>query len=163
MSNLNERRGTFVGTAYYVSPEMLKQNESGPASDIWALGCIIYRMLSGDVPFSGSTDYQTFQIILERKLTFPDSTPFSQEAKDLIDRLLQLEPYHRLGAGRPGSDNDYTALKAHPFFRGLDFSSLNQLTVPLDIKQPEFELPKPQLPSSVSTHKTQTSDDPIAH
>ena len=60
MSNLNERRGTFVGTAYYVSPEMLKQNESGPASDIWALGCIIYRMLSGDVPFSGSTDYQTF-------------------------------------------------------------------------------------------------------
>ena len=55
-----ERRGTFVGTAYYVSPEMLKQNVAGPASDIWALGCIIFRMLTGDVPFSGTTDYLTF-------------------------------------------------------------------------------------------------------
>jgi 3-phosphoinositide dependent protein kinase-1 len=59
-SKNNERRGTFVGTAYYVSPEMLKENIAAPASDIWALGCIIYRMLTGDVPFSGSTDYQTF-------------------------------------------------------------------------------------------------------
>ena len=63
----------------------------------------------------------------------------------------------------PGSDNDYAALKAHPFFKGLDFSSLNQLTVPLDKKQPEFELPKPQAPSSVSAHQPQASDDPIAH
>ncbi len=66
-----ERRRTFVGTAYYVSPEMLKLNMAVPASDIWALGCMIYRMLLGDVPFSGATDYQTFQMILERKLSFP--------------------------------------------------------------------------------------------
>jgi len=55
-----ERRGTFVGTAYYVSPEMLKDNMAAPASDIWALGCIIYRILTGEVPFCGATDYQTF-------------------------------------------------------------------------------------------------------
>ena len=60
-------------------------------------------------------------MILERKLTFPDSIPISAEAKDLIDRLLQLEPQQRLGAGVPGSDNDYAALKWHPFFNGLDF------------------------------------------
>jgi 3-phosphoinositide dependent protein kinase-1 len=83
-----ERRGTFVGTAYYVSPEMLKLNMAVPASDIWALGCMIYKMLTGDVPFSGSTDYQTFQMILERKLTFPSNIPLSHEARDLIDRLL---------------------------------------------------------------------------
>jgi 3-phosphoinositide dependent protein kinase-1 len=49
-----------VGTAYYVSPEMLKDNISIPASDIWALGCMIYKMITGDVPFNGSTDYNTF-------------------------------------------------------------------------------------------------------
>ena len=49
-----------MGTAYYVSPEMLKVNQAEPASDIWAIGCIIYKMLTGDVPFSGSTDYLTF-------------------------------------------------------------------------------------------------------
>jgi len=57
---LNERRGTFVGTAFYVSPEMLKHNTAFPASDIWALGCTIYKMLTGEVPFSGSSDYYTF-------------------------------------------------------------------------------------------------------
>ena len=36
------RRGTFVGTPLYVSPEMLKDNISTPGSDLWALGCIIY-------------------------------------------------------------------------------------------------------------------------
>ena len=102
-------------------------------------------------------------MILERKLTFPDSIPFSLEAIDLIDKLLQLEPYHRLGAGRLGSDSDYAALKAHPFFKGLDFSSLNQLSVPLDTKQPVFELPIPQTSSSVTVQQAQASDHPIVH
>ena len=116
-----ERRGTFVGTAYYVSPEMLKDNQALPASDIWALGCMIYCMLTGSVPFSGSTDYFTFQMILEGKLVFPPAISMSDEAKDLITRLLQVDPYRRLGAGKPGGSNDYKALKSHPFFKGIDF------------------------------------------
>ncbi len=75
-----------MGTAYYVSPEMLKDNVALPASDLWALGCIIFKMLTGDVPFNGASDYKTFQMILERDLKFPDS--MSDAAKDLIDRLL---------------------------------------------------------------------------
>jgi serine/threonine protein kinase len=52
-----ERKGTFVGTAYYVSPEMLNHNTASAASDLWAFGCIIYRMLFGKTPFEGSSDY----------------------------------------------------------------------------------------------------------
>ncbi len=44
-------RGTFVGTPLYVAPEMLESNLSGPFTDIWALGCILYQCLTGDVPF----------------------------------------------------------------------------------------------------------------
>ena len=36
------RKGTFVGTPLYVSPEMLSDNISSSAGDIWALGCIIF-------------------------------------------------------------------------------------------------------------------------
>jgi serine/threonine protein kinase len=35
-------RGTFVGTPLYVAPEMLEMNLSGPFTDLWALGCIIF-------------------------------------------------------------------------------------------------------------------------
>jgi serine/threonine protein kinase len=37
-----KERGTFVGTPLYVAPEMLDSNKSGPFTDLWALGCIIY-------------------------------------------------------------------------------------------------------------------------
>lgn len=47
MSPKKKARGTFVGTVYYVSPEMLSDNISSKASDLWALGCIIYRMVYG--------------------------------------------------------------------------------------------------------------------
>lgn len=118
-----ERRGTFVGTAFYVSPEMLKINQSTGASDIWALGCIIYKMLTGREPFQGQSDYYTFQMILERQLSYKPGDHVSPEAKDLIDRLLQLEPTDRLGAGAKG--NDFAALKAHEFFRGISFAEVN--------------------------------------
>ena len=42
-----DRSDTFVGTPLYVSPEMLEDTKSTPASDLWALGCIIYRMHAG--------------------------------------------------------------------------------------------------------------------
>jgi 3-phosphoinositide dependent protein kinase-1 len=61
-----------VGTAYYVSPEMLRENKASPASDLWALGCIIFRMLTGAYPFKGETDFATFNLILECKYRFPE-------------------------------------------------------------------------------------------
>lgn len=149
------RRGTFVGTALYVSPEMLKMNQACPASDIWALGCIIYKMLVGEVPFQGQSDYMTFQLILERKLTFPQDIEIGEEAKDLIDQLLQLNPTSRLGSGPKGSANDYSALKAHPFFKGLVFESLNTQDLPLARKMSN----KSDSPSS----QTKTEEDNVVY
>lgn len=45
------RRNSFVGTAQYVSPELLTDKVAHYASDLWALGCIIYQMISGLPPF----------------------------------------------------------------------------------------------------------------
>lgn len=48
--NTNRRR-SFVGTAQFVSPEVLSNNPTTYASDLWALGCIIYQMVAGEMPF----------------------------------------------------------------------------------------------------------------
>ena len=65
MQEGGDRRDTFVGTPLYVSPEMLEDTKSTPASDLWALGCIIYRMHVGKVPFADETEARTFEKILK--------------------------------------------------------------------------------------------------
>ena len=61
-----------MGTPLYVSPEMLEETVSTPASDLWALGCIIYRMHVGELPFQDETEVATFEKILRRDLNFPE-------------------------------------------------------------------------------------------
>ena len=101
-----DRRDTFVGTPLYVSPEMLHETKSCPSSDLWALGCIIYFMHVGKTPFEDRSETKTFDNILNRQLGFPEGADLSTETRDIIDNLLRVNPKERLGAGKPGSDND---------------------------------------------------------
>ena len=81
----HNHRGTFVGTPLYVSPEMLTKSTSGPFTDLWSLGVIIFQMLTGELPFTGP-EFTMYQLIKTRKIRFPNSMPL--EAVDLIDKLL---------------------------------------------------------------------------
>jgi serine/threonine protein kinase len=55
-------------------------------NDLWALGCTLYQMLSGSSPFKDASEWLIFQRIIARDLKFPEY--FSDEARDLIDKLL---------------------------------------------------------------------------
>jgi 3-phosphoinositide dependent protein kinase-1 len=55
-----ERRGTFVGTLNYVAPEMIQSNDATLSTDIWSMGCIIYKILTGQVPFTGTNQFLVF-------------------------------------------------------------------------------------------------------
>lgn len=97
---------------------------------------IVYMMLSGKSPFKSQSQYLTFQNIASCTFTYPDpATPeganFTEEAKDLINKLLVRDPKARLGAGREGTPNDYNGLKEHPFFKGLDFDHVFLMKSPL--------------------------------
>ncbi|KAK2156771.1 hypothetical protein LSH36_205g01009 [Paralvinella palmiformis] len=109
-----KHKNSFVGTAQYVSPEVLKSKQTHYASDLWALGCIIYQLLSGKLPFWGGHEYQIFQKIISLDYEFPGG--FHPVARDLVEKLLVLEPSQRLGAEECGG---FEALKAHQFFEGL--------------------------------------------
>lgn len=54
-----KRKNSFVGTAQYVSPELLTDKPVTPSSDLWAFGCIIYQMISGLPPFRSRYGFQT--------------------------------------------------------------------------------------------------------
>ena len=83
---------------------MLDHNLAGTFTDLWALGCIIYQMLCDNkTPFHGRSYDEVFQNILERRLKFPSH--LDPHSRDLLDKLLEFEPYHRLGF------KNYTKLK----------------------------------------------------
>jgi len=119
-----QRSSTFVGTALYVSPELLEDSQCSAPADLWALGCIIFLMNTGQMPFTGSNEFMVFQRIKKVQIQWP--TEMNPVAKDLIEKLLVREPEARLGAGPDGSANDYAALKKHPYFDGINFDTIFQ-------------------------------------
>ena len=103
-----DRAQSFVGTAEYVSPELLTDKNACKASDLWAFGCIVYQLLAGRPPFKAANEYQTFQKIVGLEYSFPDGFP--PVARDLVERLLVLDPAKRLPMEH---------IKNHPFFDGV--------------------------------------------
>ena len=95
-----KKRNTFVGTAEYISPEVLNDCEVGPETDLWALGCIVYQMYTGHSPFKDKTEYLVFRKILEQNMTIPKE--LQMEVANLIKALLMADPLRRLGSGVEG-------------------------------------------------------------
>ncbi|KAK9502612.1 hypothetical protein O3M35_011349 [Rhynocoris fuscipes] len=120
-----KRRSSFVGTAQYVSPELLTDKTAHYASDLWALGCIIYQMISGLPPFRARSEYAIFQKITKLDYEFPDG--FDSEARDLVEKLLVLNANERLGAK---DTKGYPSIRSHPMFNGIDFDNLLTTTPP---------------------------------
>jgi serine/threonine protein kinase len=75
-------------------------------------------MLFGQSPFYNSNQSEMFKQITEVQYIMPEE--FSDEAKDIIDKLLEFQPKHRLGQGKAGTDD----VKNHPFFEEIDWDDL---------------------------------------
>lgn len=123
-------RGSFVGSADFVSPEVLGDEPVGPESDLWSFGCLVYALLVGQSPFHTESTFETFQRIQKLEYTVPESVP--PEAENLIRKLLVTEAAKRIGAG--AFESDYEPIRNHEFFSGVDWAALpmQSVTLPCD-------------------------------
>lgn len=111
-SKLNEQ----IGTSFYIAPEVLR-NSYNEKCDLWSCGVILFILLCGSPPFYGQTEDEIFRKILQCNYTFKSKVwnKVSQEAKNLVMKLLTLDPDKRLSAKEAMDDiwfkhNDTTKL-----------------------------------------------------
>eukprot|EP01103_Thecamoeba_quadrilineata_P010528 TRINITY_DN229_c0_g3_i1.p1 TRINITY_DN229_c0_g3~~TRINITY_DN229_c0_g3_i1.p1 ORF type:complete len:784 (+),score=170.24 TRINITY_DN229_c0_g3_i1:73-2424(+) len=112
---------TCCGTPSYAAPELLLCEGYAEPVDTWAVGVILYTLLSGCLPFFGETHTELFERILAGAFSFPDPewTNISESAKSLVSSLLTANPNKRLTADQ--------ALK-HPWILGATGTQLSGLT-----------------------------------
>jgi serine/threonine protein kinase/tetratricopeptide (TPR) repeat protein len=80
--------GVMIGTPDYMSPEQAEGEEADQRSDIYAMGVILYEMVTGDVPFKGDT---AFSVALKHKTKLPqDPKKLNPEVSDDLSRLILI-------------------------------------------------------------------------
>jgi len=105
------RAGQILGTPAYMAPEQIQRGVAGPASDLYALGCVLHEMLTGKQLFTGPTAYAVFEKQVKQR---PPSVPdVPAELDALIQELLDKEPERR------PSDANTLYARLQPFARDL--------------------------------------------
>jgi eukaryotic-like serine/threonine-protein kinase len=89
--------GLILGTAAYMSPEQARGGPVDKRTDIWAFGCVLYEMLTGEPPFDAETSSDMIARILEHEPAWdrlPSTVP--QAIVRLLRRCLSKDPAERL-------------------------------------------------------------------
>ena len=145
----NEKTFTICGTPQYLAPEVLLKKGYDKAVDWWSLGCVMYEMLSGRLPFCIKRGMKLNQKIYEKGVEYPKN--LTKEAQDLIQKLLVVDPQKRLGQGPNGSEE----IKNHPFFKGVNWDDAWKRKI-----KPPF-IPKLKNDTDLKYFDTMFTDEPI--
>jgi len=96
---------TYVGTPFYMSPEICAAERYTLKSDIWAVGCIMYELCTRDPPFNAQTHLQLVNKIRKGDIA-PLPKDYSKELSGVIKSCLSTNPMYR---------PDTETLINHPF------------------------------------------------
>ena len=117
--------GVVVGTTDFMSPELVQCQPFDARTDLFSLGCTMYRLLAGDYAFPGLTrEDRLIRRIQERPVPITDLRPdLDPELVEIVDRLLAIRPEDRFGSATeladalealdgPGASLDHRASRA---------------------------------------------------
>lgn len=150
LPNLDHLQFSMVGTPDYVAPEVALLEGHSFAADWWALGIIIFELLTGCPPFNDRTVQTILNNAVRAQIPWPEEIEISVNAQAVVSKLLHPSPRHRLGA--QGAEE----VKRESFFTGIDWTTLRKQPSPHFI---------PQLDTSHDTKyfQCQTETKPKAH
>lgn len=141
----SKRAASFVGTAEYVSPELLLNNQCFFSSDIWALGCILYQFMQGSPPFRGENELQTFEKIVS--LDYHWKLAVNPSVMDLVRHILVTDPHERLSI---------SAIKQHRWFQDVDWANKDRIWLGI------WQLPQqPRINSTVMNKQLHVISTPV--
>ncbi|KAH9672547.1 serine/threonine-protein kinase ATG1c [Citrus sinensis] len=89
---------TLCGSPLYMAPEIMQLQKYDAKADLWSVGAILFQLVTGKTPFTGSNQIQLLQnIVKATELHFPpDAKILSADCKDLCQKLLRRNPVERL-------------------------------------------------------------------
>jgi len=107
-----------VGTPEYMSPEIVTGEGHSVTVDWWALGVLLFELISGTPPFTSTSLEEIFDQVVFKSVPWELLPQSSPEVLDVLAKLLEKDPTKRLGYNSPQE------VKDHPFFISLDWTDL---------------------------------------
>jgi serine/threonine protein kinase len=132
--------GLIVGTIGYLSPEQVRGEVVGPPSDVFALGCVLYEMITGRRAFEGATTVDRLAAVLRASPTPIAAEQAPADAVRIVDRCLEKAPEQRFAQGRELAEALQALLSESGARRALGRPKAARARVPRSLAVLPFEL-----------------------
>ncbi|KAJ8022893.1 cGMP-dependent protein kinase 1 [Holothuria leucospilota] len=139
---------TFCGTPEYVAPEIILNKGHDFSADYWSLGILMFELLTGSPPFTGSDPMKTYNIILKGMDMIEFPRKIARNAANLIKKLCRDNPTERHGYQKNGLKD----IQKHKWFDGFNWEGLRKRTLTPPI------LPEVQSPTDTSNFDSYPPD-----